>query len=374
MRWTRKLAFLATGATAATVLGLAAPAQAAYRVEPVTLPWNPAGAVHSMVSRDGVVYLGGKLDGTGGIAAVDASDGHLLWMIPASNDVRALALSEDGTRLYAGGSFTSVNGVTRHHLAAINVAGHTLVTPWKGGAAGQVRDLLVRGNTLYVAGRFKSVDGFAQKGLGAVDGTTGLRDTSFQYAADNDVFGLALAGSRLLVSGAFTHINGAFRSQLASIDLSANTLTGWAPAKLCSTCDQYWDVQTDGTNAYVATSGNAVGAFKLVTGQQPWHSIAGDGDFQALWLPGDGRLYLGGHFGQTIWAQGVVVNASVIAAAFTSSGRIDTTWTPKIYKTYPGCWAFASAGAMLWVGGDFTGEMVNSRNNHKPYLAAYPGL
>jgi hypothetical protein len=29
---------------------------------------------------------------------------------------------------------------------------------------------------------------------------------------------------------------------------------------------------------------------------------------------------------------------------------------------------------VLWVGGDFTGELKNGSNNHKPYLAAYPGV
>jgi hypothetical protein len=379
MGWTRRVPFLATAATTvAAVIGFAAPAHAAYTEEPMSLPWHPAGAVHSSVSRDGVVYLGGKLDGTGGIAAIDAASGNLLWLIPASNDVRALALSEDGSRLFAGGSFSSVDGATHRHLAAINVADHSVVPTgkrgWRGAAAGQVRDLLVRGSTLYVAGKITSVDGVAQRGMGAVDVTTGLRVASFTFSADNDVLGLALTGSRLLISGTFSHVNGATRNSLAAIDLSTNMLTGWAPARLCSTCTQYWDVQTDGTNAYVATSGNRTGAFNLVTGSQPWPAITGDGDFQAVWLPGDGRVYLGGHFGQSIWAQGQTVSASNVAAVFISTGRIDPDWTPKIYKVYPGTWTFASTPGKLWFGGDFTGERQNGANNHKPYLAAYPAL
>src|ERR1041385_1403933 len=110
-------AMVTTAATlVATVLGFAAPAHAIYTEEPATLAWHPAGPVHSSVSRDGVVYLGGKLDGTGGIAAVDAATGNLMWLLPANKDVRALALSPDGSRLFAGGSFTAVNGQTRKHL------------------------------------------------------------------------------------------------------------------------------------------------------------------------------------------------------------------------------------------------------------------
>jgi hypothetical protein len=374
MRRSRRFAFLTT-AVVAIVLGSTAAAHASYSQVPLSLPWHPAGPVHSSVSRAGVVYVGGKLDGTGGIAALDAATGNLLWQIPTSSDVRALALSDDGSRLFAGGSFTTVAGQTSRHVAAINVAGHSVVAGWKGRAAGMVRDLVVRGNTLYIAGKITKVDGVAQRGMGAVDATTGLRDASFGFSADNDVLGLALTGTRLVISGSFTQVNGVPRASLASIDLATDTLTGWAPARLCSDCTQYWDVQTDGTNAYVATSGNAGGAFNLATGQQPWRIIRGDGDFQAVWLPGDGRVYYGGHFGQEIWsgfAKVNVVTASVVAAVFISSGQIDTAWTPKIYKTYPGCWTFTSTDGKLWFGGDFGGEQVNGTNNKMPYLAAYP--
>jgi hypothetical protein len=358
----------------ASVAAFTAPAGAAYSPKPLALPWHPAGAVHSSVVGNGVVYLGGKLNGTGGIAAVDAANGNLLWTVPADDDVRALALSPDGSRLYAGGSFSTIDGVTRHHLAAINTVDHGLVTPWKGGTWGGVRDLVVRGDTVYIAGRTHKVDGVVQRGLGAVDATTGDRVASFDLSADNDVLGLALTGNRLLISGAFTQVDGSPRASLAAIDLSTNTLTDWAPARLCSGCDQYWDVQTDDTNAYIASSGpgGTAGAFDLATGAQPWHYIRGDGDIQALWLPGDGRLYVGGHFGQTIRTGSTIVNASVVAAVFTSNGQIDTAWTPKIYNTYPGCWTITSTRGKLWVGGNFSGEQVNGQNNQMPYLAAYP--
>ena len=44
-----------------------------------------------------------------------------------------------------------------------------------------------------------------------------------------------------------------------------------------------------------------------------------------------------------------VVNASVVAAVFVSNGQIDTSWTPRIYETYPGCWTITSTPGKLWV-------------------------
>lgn len=380
MRWTRRLSYAATTVAAiAAVLGFATPAHANYTREPMTLGWNPAGPVHSSVAQGGVVYVGGKLDGTGGIAAVDAATGNLLWMLPTSNDVRALALSPDGTRLFAGGSFTSVAGVTRRHLVAINLADHSLVSPWKGTAAGMVRDLVVSGDTVYVGGAFTAVDGVAGKGLAAISATNGARVTSFNHTADADVEGLTLTPSSLLVVGKFTAIDGQPRASLAAIDLSTYALTSWAPRRFCNGCDTYWDVQTDGTWAYVGASGfgGNFTAFNLVTGQQRWPYVHADGDIQSVWLAGDGKAYLGGHFGTSIYNVANSRNpvaVTVVAAVDVATGQPDPNFTPKIYKTYPGCWTFATTPGALWAGGDFTGEMQNGRNNHKPYLAAFPGI
>jgi outer membrane protein assembly factor BamB len=383
MRWTRRIAIVAAGAASiATVLGFAAPANAAYDPQALSLPWNPAGPVHSSLTGNGVVYLGGRLDGTGGIAAIDPATGDLLWTVPTNNDVRALTLSADGNTLYAGGKFSAVDGVTHRHLVAINVADHTVIPNWKAGAAGEVRDLLVYGNDLYLAGKFTAVGGVPHRGIGAVIAATGKPDPAFTFQADNDVLGLAITGSQLLLSGSFSHIGSSFRSNLAMIDLSTNTLTGWAPPKLCSTCDQYWDVQTDGVNAYVGTSGfgGFLGAFDLTTAHQPWRLISTDGDVQTLYLAGDGELYFGGHFAHYVSAFGQgSIDQGVLAAVYTATGRIDTSFRPRIYKTYPGAWAITGTPGKLWVGGDFGGEGVpnNSggvRNNQKPFLAAYAAL
>jgi hypothetical protein len=378
MRGTRTFALCLTAAsTVVALLGFAGPAHAQYRAEPRPLAWNPAGPVHAVLGDGSVVYLGGRLNGTGGIAAISSATGSLLWMVPANKDVRALALSPDGTTLYAGGGFTTVDGVPHRGVVAINVAHHTLVSSWKGAAAGTVRDLIAHGDDVYVAGKVTTVGGVPERGIGALDATTGKRDASFDFSADNDVLGLAITGSRLILSGSFTQINGTPRANLASVDLSTNTLTGWSPAKLCSNCDQYWDVQTDGTNAYVSTSGNAGGAFSLATGAQAWPIIRGTGDFQAVGLPGDGRVYYGGHFGEGVWTPATKANpvpAKQLVAVFIANGQIDGSWLPRHITAYPGTWAFSATPGNLWVGGDFTGELVNGADNNKPYLAAYPDL
>jgi PQQ-like domain len=379
MRGIRSRTVLATAAiTVSTVLGFAAPAHAAYAIEPVTLGWNPAGPVHSSVSGNGVVYVGGKLDGVGGIAAVDAGTGNLLWQTPASKDVRALALSADGNTLYAGGSFSAVGGVTHRHLVALNVSDGSIITSFKGRAAGMVRDLVVSGDTLYLGGLFTSVDGVAGQGLGAVNATTGARIATFNHTVDLGVMGLALNSNTLVMVGSFNSVDGQARQHIAAIDLASNTLTSWAPRRFCD-CDTFWDVQTDGTYAYVGASGGGgnFGSYNLTTGSARWRYVHADGDVQTVFLPGDGKAYLGGHFGTSIFNTGTPWNSvpvTVAAAVDLSTGQPDPGFTPKFYKTYPGGWAYASAGNKLWIGGDFTGEGQNGKNNKKPYLAAFPGV
>ena len=133
MRWTRRFATVAVVAGAVTTaLGLSA-ANAAYTPQALPLPWHPTGAVHSSLAGNGVLYVGGKLDGIGGIAAIDPATGNTLWVVPANKDVRALALSPDGSTLYAGGTFSTVDGATHRHLVAINVADHTVLAELEGG-------------------------------------------------------------------------------------------------------------------------------------------------------------------------------------------------------------------------------------------------
>src|SRR3712207_3803125 len=65
-------------ASAATVVGLAPAASAAYTVEPVGPSWVPNGGVHAVVADGDRVYVGGSF--TGGVAALTADTGRLLWL------------------------------------------------------------------------------------------------------------------------------------------------------------------------------------------------------------------------------------------------------------------------------------------------------
>jgi PQQ-like domain len=354
----------------AATLGLAGPASAQYASTPAPLAWRADGPVHAVALAGDRVYVGGQF--SGGIAALDASTGALLWSATTDGDVRALTLSDDGSRLFAGGAFVTVNGQTHRHLVALSTADGSLIPGWRASASGMVRDLVVYGDVLYAGGLFKTFGGVAQRGLGAVNATTGKRVASFTDFVDKSVYGLAVSGSTLVVSGRFTLVDNTPRQSLAAFDLTTGALTSWAPARVCSTCSTYWDVAVDATNAYVASSGpgGQMAAYNLVSGRQPWHYVHSDGDVQAVAVGDDGLVYVGGHFGR--YVGGVTNVRSLLAAVNRTTGLTDPNFAPKLYTSYPGVWALAASPSTLYAGGNFTGvQGANGYNNHVPYFAAF---
>ncbi|WP_162933942.1 hypothetical protein [Actinomyces lilanjuaniae] len=96
------------------------------------LEWAPVtnGAVNSVdVSADGsVIYLGGDFTSLNGettwrVGAVDAVSGRRVPVGASANgSVKAVEVSADGSTLYVGGAFTQVNSSARQRVAAVDLA------------------------------------------------------------------------------------------------------------------------------------------------------------------------------------------------------------------------------------------------------------
>lgn len=91
----------------------------------------------------GRLYVGGSFSRIGGraiarLAAVDQATGVVdpAFAPQPNNTVRALGLTDDGTRLYAGGSFSTMGGQSRPGAAELTPAGATTsFAPTEGGVA-----------------------------------------------------------------------------------------------------------------------------------------------------------------------------------------------------------------------------------------------
>ena len=103
----------------AAVLVAAAPAQALIPTKVDVGLWGVNGRVRAIVQTPNAIYIGGKftaLVGPSGqtlartdLAAISPTTGQPLdWAPPVNNIVWSLALSPDGTTVYAGGQFTKV--------------------------------------------------------------------------------------------------------------------------------------------------------------------------------------------------------------------------------------------------------------------------
>ena len=346
-----------------------APAVADYGSDPIGPAWVPDGPVLAVATAGSRVFVGGGF--TGGVAALDASTGALLWSGAANGDVRALAVSSDGTHLIAGGLFSRVGGARHANLASLRVGDGAPEPGWTADAAGRVRDIVVDGDVAYFGGTFTQHDGLDQRGLGAVRVSTGEVVAAFDATTDGNVYALATNGSRLFVGGSYTQVDGQPRDSLASVDLTSNALDPWRPTRPCTGCNVQWDIVVNGSTVYVSgRNAGAVTAFDATSAARRWR-VPANGDAQALTLA-DGTLYAGGHFVE-IGNDELRVPRTQLAALDPATGAIDPDFRPRFVDSYPGIWALAATSTRLFAGGYFSAAGASPPRQH-PYFAMFGGV
>lgn len=203
------------------------------------LNWNPGlnGSVTSLAASGGVVAAGGYFTHFGavprdGLAAVDLVTGDLTSLAPSivADDFSLTVISAleiAGDTLYLGGAFTSVNGVARTNLAALDVRTATLL-PWNPVANDFVESIVTVGGTAYVAGQFTTIAGVARHSLAALDATTGA-DLGWDAGVTGGVHRLEVVGTTLYAGGSFSQLGGQPRSNLGAFDLGTRALTSFNP-------------------------------------------------------------------------------------------------------------------------------------------------
>jgi hypothetical protein len=175
------------GGAFSSVSGVSRQNVAAIRADGTLDPtWNPAanGVVYALAaSSDGSkVFLGGGFTTVGGqtrsrLAAVSPVTGapDPAWTTGASNNlVRALA-TDSSDRLYVGGSFGRLGNRVTPRLAAVSQDTGTVDTTFLPQASGTVRALALSddGTKLYAGGPFTTMDGLARPGAAELDAATG---------------------------------------------------------------------------------------------------------------------------------------------------------------------------------------------------------
>ena len=150
------------------------------------------------------------------LLAYDLSTGVATSFAPTINgQIKAVAASPDGTRLYVGGTFTQVNGQMRYNFAAFDTATGALLTTYKPAVGGSYVNAIVATNTtVYVAGLIGAGNSVTRKNFAAFTASTGAL-LGWAPTSDLQIDAMVLnpTGDKIIAGGRFSQINGVSRAQ-----------------------------------------------------------------------------------------------------------------------------------------------------------------
>ncbi|GAA1622067.1 hypothetical protein GCM10009744_06610 [Kribbella alba] len=274
---------------AVVVAFLGAPATGSPISQDVVVSSNPAdttpriqdGAVYKMLSHGGAIFVGGQFNNvrsyngttniprnrlfafnpkTGGITGLKATFNSEVW-----------ALATDGTSLFVGGSFNTVNGVKRTGVVKLNATTGAVITAFNAHLAGGVTELAYVKGRLIIGGTSSGAQLIAVNPT--TGGNTGYIKIPITGQPENNsnsgptkVFRFAVnpAGTRLAMVGTFTSVGGQKRQRAALINLgtSSATVSGWYSPLFDNTCSPATpsytrdvDFSPDGSFFVIVTTG-----------------------------------------------------------------------------------------------------------------------
>ena len=261
---------------------------------------RPAAATMALATSAGAVYAGGQFTSVNGLrranlAALDAASGAVDTGFVADTDGAVFAVTSDGVGVYVGGVFSTVNGVTRRRLARVDAATGAVV-----GGLGSDRPAPRSRASPWPATGSTSAAPSPPSAACPATGSAGWRLANGAVDAwnpnlDSGVHRIRLTADRRLVyvAGDFSTIGSTPRQRLAAIDATTGLATAWHPKVQVPLTSMA--LSADASLAFVATrGGNLIGnrlqAWSTVTGALVWDR-PGDGDFQAVDTSASLRLH-----------------------------------------------------------------------------------
>lgn len=147
-------------------------------------------------------------------------------------DIDVVRAAENGSGLYIGGRFNSIDGVNKRKLAKLSQTGD-VVGSFSANAFAKVQSLAVGNGKVYVGGNFRKIRGIDRLHLAAVDAITGVVDPGFDLPLTTalgrggaiNVFDLDLTSdsNTLLVVHTAATVAGQHRTGIALVDTSGPT-------------------------------------------------------------------------------------------------------------------------------------------------------
>ncbi|GAB5538031.1 MAG: hypothetical protein Salg2KO_01340 [Salibacteraceae bacterium] len=356
------------------------------------------------LEKDGdTLYVGGRFTQFGNSQeikgfglVVDDTLGGFTPQTPNASGIVYASVSDGEGGFFVGGEFTSYGDSSRINIAHIDSLGQ--VTSWYPGdvAGGEIKAMVVEDSILYIGGRFSSVNGVYRARLAAININT-AQVTLFSHNINQQVEALDVGNSKLFIGGYFTNIEGQPRTHLAAIDIAADTLLPWAP----NVNTTVYAIHHKGSSVYIGGAFNIVNSIVrnrvaalndstgVLTAWNPnpngvIYALASDSSFiypggffstiggasrsgiaqlnavsgsATSWNAGaaavrdikvqNGILFIGGHFG----AAGGQTRSK--AAAINIATELATTWNPSV-NTQGSIYTVSPGSQSIFIGGNFT--------------------
>jgi len=299
---------------------------------------GPDGTVYGFAATEATLYA--VTDGKPNVQQWSGS----MWLAVAKPthhglDGRVRALLLHNGNLYAGGDFTTADGIRVNHIAK-----------WDGfewsaigyGLAGPVYALLVHDNILYAGfadGVARWYDGFWES-VGAF--SAGGEDNPAVYA-------LSASDNRIYVGGKFTKIDGITMNNIAQWDASTESWSPLVGVFSNGVGGRVYALNVIADTLYVGGNFSSMGGADIVSHIAKWDGSA--------WST------LGGSANAPVFAFATMGNVLYAAGQFTTIGGLATSphlakwdgtaWSSVGNGTNGDVYALATNGSHLYVGGDF---------------------
>ena len=194
--------------------------------------------------------------------------------------VRGLVASADGTRVYAGGSFTKVGGVNRYRLAAFTTSTGGLVSTWAPVVNSAVKAVGISGSTVFAGGTFTVANGQSRPRIASFATSNGAVLGWKGNPSGGSVSALTVSpdGTKVVIGGSFTSYNGGNNPGygMAATNASTGASLTWKINGL---------IRNGGPNgAILSLASTADGAFG--TGYDFGSGAMFEGTFRASWDEG----------------------------------------------------------------------------------------
>jgi len=140
----------------------------------------------------------------------------------------AIEVSPDGTHLYVGGTFSTVDGLPHKNFGAIDLTTNTIL-PGFSGTDKTVNAIAATNTVVYIGGTFTKVASKTHTHLAAYNLDGSLKSSWKATVHGSGVKALTVAGGHLIVGGTFNKINSTTYYSLGAVSLtSGKSVLPWA--------------------------------------------------------------------------------------------------------------------------------------------------